>query len=35
MLKLEKEHQKKERYWDNTVQETGTKMVKGSVSSAR
>ena len=24
-----------ERYWDNTVQETGTKMGKGSVSSAR
>ena len=35
MLKWEKEHQNKERYWDNTVHETGTEMAKGSVSSAR
>ena len=35
MLKWGKEHQKKERYWDNMVQETGTKMAKGSVRSAR
>ena len=28
MPKWEKEQQKKERYWDNTVQGTGTKMAK-------
>ena len=27
--------EERERYWDTTVQETGTKMGKGSVSSAR